>query len=324
MPQKLIKVLVGSAGTASSINIIKSLKKYSKNEYYIHAIDCDHLAPGLFLADGYSILPPFKETEKYLSELEKLQKKYNFDLFLPTYSKELEFIAEQKTLLAKLGIKTLISSPETIRLCNNKFAMNNAVKSLGVLVPRMYSTKEVHSFRENQKLVVKPNTGSSSSGLLISQKLNEVCSYFISDTEQICQEFISGVEYTVDVFCDKKNVAKVISVRSRLSVKAGQVVKSRLVDPNIFRDVVQLICSHIHMIGVCNIQFIKSKSGELYFIELNPRFAAGGLMLTTASGANIPELMVKMALDITISDDEYNTKTGLTMTRYWEEIIRNE
>ena len=47
------------------------------------------------------------------------------------------------------------------------------------------------------------------------------------------------------------------------------------------------ICEHLEVVGACNIQFIENKDG-IYFIELNPRFAAGGLMLTVNAGANIP------------------------------------
>ena len=319
------RILVGSAGTASSINIIKSLKNYSDHSYYIHAIDCDALAPGLFLADSYTLVPPFKDTEHYLNALKELQEKYQFDLFLPTYSRELEFIAANQDLLESIGLTTMLSSFEAISTCNRKKRMNQLVQDLGIQVPKAFSRNDIQAATElTHKLVVKPNTGSSSSGVLISGELEVISKYYEDEETQICQECIEGKEFTVDVFCNRSSEVKVISVRERMSVKAGQVVKSINHNPDRFRTAVTQICKKIGIVGVCNIQFIENDQNQLFFIELNPRFAAGGLMLTTHAGANIPELMVKEALSRPIDKNEYSVRVGVTMTRYWEEIFNDD
>ncbi|HEY4799422.1 MAG TPA: ATP-grasp domain-containing protein, partial [Bacteroidia bacterium] len=129
-----------------------------------------------------------------------------------------------------------------------------------------------------------------------------------------------GEEITVDVFCNSVSKPLVISPRIRLAVKSGQTVKGETIDSVRFIDAVQKICGLVQMKGVCNIQFFLSK-GQLIFLEINPRFAAGGLMLTVAAGANIPLLVLKSILNFDVDEVECQVKKGLKMTRYWEEII---
>ena len=53
----MVKALVTSAGTASSINVIKALKCQREYEIEIIAVDADRTAPGLYLADEYTVVP---------------------------------------------------------------------------------------------------------------------------------------------------------------------------------------------------------------------------------------------------------------------------
>ena len=73
---------------------------------------------------------------------------------------------------------------------------------------------------------------------------------------------------------------------------------------------------------MCNLQFIRE--GNTYFIEINPRYSAGGLMLTTHSGVNLPLLALKIMQGIAIDQSELNHNSGLKMTRYWQEIMISE
>ncbi|MCF8410855.1 MAG: ATP-grasp domain-containing protein, partial [Crocinitomicaceae bacterium] len=83
------------------------------------------------------------------------------------------------------------------------------------------------------------------------------------------------------------------------------------------------IISKLNYKGVANIQFIENEN-DIYFIELNPRFAGGGI-LTYLNGFNIPaitikELVLNDAFDI---KRDFNPKIGTKMVRYFEETFIN-
>uniref|UniRef100_UPI0026F1CC8B ATP-binding protein n=1 Tax=Mesonia mobilis TaxID=369791 RepID=UPI0026F1CC8B len=81
------------------------------------------------------------------------------------------------------------------------------------------------------------------------------------------------------------------------------------------------ICGAVDYNNAGTVEFLVDGDGSIYFIEVNPRYAAGGLMLTTNSGVNLPLLALKIMQGITIDQSELNHNSGLKMTRYWQEII---
>jgi carbamoyl-phosphate synthase large subunit len=318
MPQEKIKILVTSAGTASAISVIKSLKLQSEIPVHIFAVDTDRLAAGLYLADEFSLVPP-ANAPNYIESLIRLANENNIQYLIPIYSKEIQIISAHAQQLKENGIHTFLSSVETIQLCNDKKAMHTFVVKHEIRTPKVYSDEELALGNDNYPLFAKPNTGSSSSGarmIKTEQDLKEA----LTDKQLIIQEFISGEEVTVDVLCNEKHKPIVIAPRVRLSTKSGQSVKGRTISTEPFQKIVTRICELLQIKGVCNLQFFLSND-EVVFIELNPRFAAGGLMLTVKSGANIPLLLLKLMLKKPINEAECQTRPNYFMTRYWEEII---
>lgn len=323
MQQERISIIVTSAGTASAISVIKSLKSQKELNLYIIAVDLDPLAAGLFLADEYQIVPA-ASNDDYIPTLLAIAKRTHAKILLPIYSKEIKLISEKQAYLKEHGLLTFLSSPETIELCNDKRAMYAFANKASIAVPKVYSKEELSNI-DGIKLPIfaKPNSGSSSAGaekIISAQRINELLA---ANKDFVFQDFVEAEEVTVDVFCNEQNEAMVIAPRLRMSTKSGQSVKGKTIDNSIFTEPVKSICKLLKIKGVCNVQFF-IKNNELIFIEVNPRFAAGGLMLTINSGAHIPLILVKTLLGMEIQPLEYISKNNYVMTRYWEEIIFEE
>lgn len=322
MPQEKIKILVTSAGTASAISVIKALKLQNEIPVHIFAVDADKLAAGLYLADEYALVPNATQPN-YINTLIKLAHDNNINYLIPIYSKEIEIISAHAELLMQNGIHTFLSSVQSIQLCNDKKAMHEFCNQHNIKTAKIYISEELVSGKYQLPLFAKPNSGSSSSGTRIIKNTNEL-NDIMSDEKLIIQELITGDEVTVDILCNEKHQPIVIAPRLRLSTKSGQSVKGKTISADRFKTIVTNICQLLKIKGVCNIQFFISND-EYIFIELNPRFAAGGLMLTVKSGANIPLLLLKLMLNQPINTTECSTQPGFYMTRYWEEIIiKNE
>ena len=76
----------------------------------------------------------------------------------------------------------------------------------------------------------------------------------------------------------------------------------------------------IKIIGPSNIQCIKHKNTYKFF-EINTRFSAGGLPLSTESGINFPILLIKILLNENIDKNKLDYKENLYMSRYLAEIF---
>lgn len=319
-----INVLITSAGVASAINIIKSLRLQKEFNITIITTDVDELAAGLYLANHYYISPLINNFEKYLEFLITICKKHRVEVLYPCYSKELSSISSAKKSFEAIGVKILISSPETIDLCNDKVKMNEFALKLGIKVPKIYTNGDIKNISDSDfPLFVKPVIGSSSIDAIKIDSRKDLDYFLDKYTNPIVQGYIDGQEVTVDVFCNKNSEPIVVSPRLRLSTKAGQSVKGKTIDNTLFIEVVEKLCKAVKMVGACNIQFIMARS-ELTLIEINPRYAAGGLMLTVYAGANIPQLALKEMLGIQITEKECQVRPGVLMSRYWEEIFIDE
>jgi len=192
--------------------------------------------------------------------------------------------------------------------------MCDRAAALGFSTPRFVACATPASF----PLFGKPNRASGSRGATRIQDMADWRYSREKHPDFVYQEFIEGAEYTVDVLCDRKSNVIVASPRLRLATRSGQSIKGATVEePELVR-LCAVMCSAIGMIGPCNLQFIR-RGREFFFIELNPRYAAGGLMLTVRAGANIPLLALRLMLGESV--DPPRVRTGMMMLRYWDEIF---
>ncbi|MFA6570948.1 MAG: ATP-grasp domain-containing protein [Bacteroidota bacterium] len=315
-----VNILISSAGTASAINVIKSLRLQTQIPVKLIALDADELAAGLRLADKFYIVPR-ADSKDYIATIIEIAKKENAVVFLPIYSGEIQLISEHSDYLKEYGLLTLLPEPDTIALCNNKNLTADFLSANNILSPKAYSTNELKEISDSDfPLFVKPHNGSSSNNTFRVESRKELDFYLSKFPDLVVQQFIEGEEVTVDVFCNRTSEALVVAPRMRISVKSGQSVKAKTLDNSAFAEPVSRICRLLKMVGVCNMQFILNEKG-MYFIEVNPRYAAGGLMLTVNAGANIPLLVLKEILGLPIQPDECKTKTDVFMSRYWEEVF---
>ena len=73
--------------------------------------------------------------------------------------------------------------------------------------------------------------------------------------------------------------------------------------------------------GGCELEFIKSKEGIYYLLEMNPRFPAW-VYLAKGCGQNHPEALIKIALgEKAVSQKEY--ESGKMFIRYSQDLIVN-
>ncbi len=312
-------VLITSAGTASAISVIKALKKFTNEEFHIVAVDIDSTAAGLYLADQFFLVAPFT-SEDYIHQLCEIAKKTGATYLFPIFSKEIPVIAANQSILSAAGLKTFLPQPDAIKLCNDKTEMYRIAEEGHFAPPKTYTLAEgatlPHTFFP---LFAKPVEGSSSTGARMISDHEQLAHLHGEQKPYLIQELLTGSEITVDVLCDRSHQPLVVAPRIRLATKAGQSVKGRTIDNTPFIPLIHRICEAFKVVGVCNVQFFQTGE-ELRFLEVNPRFAAGGLMLTVAAGMNIPAMLIDL-MDGRQVKPLLDLKKNLLMTRYWEEII---
>lgn len=318
-----MKVWVTSVNTGAGISILKSLQMAQKDgfgSFEIIGSDLDRFTAGPRLANK-SIQSPKYDHPEYIDFILHTYSQEKIDCIIPTYSKEIEHLSKNLSTLKKNNIKILISNYDSVSLCHDKSRFALSMNDLGIRVPKHYKTNEaIELLLKGVSLFAKPNSGSGSRGTMIVNCVEDLEYAIRKNSGTLVQELIIGKEFTVDVFCNSRSEVLVISARERLQVKSGQTTKGITTDNSPFIDTVTKICKTLKLVGPLNFQFMLDENNNLTLIEINPRLASGGTMLTVTAGANIPLLVVKESMGLPITKEECVVKTGVGMAKFSDEI----
>jgi len=173
---------------------------------------------------------------------------------------------------------------------------------------------------EEYPLIAKPRSGSASKGLVIIENRDQLLN--ISTEENLVQKFITGKEYTVDCFISQKGEILSITPRERIDVQGGESIKSLTIKSTSLINFTKEILIKTQLVGPITVQLIvDQKTGEIFFMELNPRFG-GGVVTSIGAGANIPKYLLNDYLGKQQEyDDSWKDKT-LMIRRFNEYFIQ--
>lgn len=291
----MINILVTESGGPAAIGLIKSIKK-SKYEAKIYAVDCNELSAGNFLADE-GITVPVASSEEYLLFLLKIVVKYNIDIIIPTGEHDLAKLSWNKDKFKINGCEIFCSDTFTVQTCQQKHRFYEYLKTKNINLPL--------SIRG--PFIQKPITGSGSRGIEVSDSRNTMI-----------QEYISGTEYTVDIFCDMESDIISHIIRERVSTKAGISVIGRVCKNQAITEQVEKVVKELKLKGPSCMQFIVDQFAIPYLIECNPRLG-GGTYISTLAGVNCADIYFDLLQN---KKPESKEAREITVIRYFEEIIK--
>lgn len=281
------RVLVTGVGGASGMYTAKILKETG---YYVVGTDANGFAAGSVICDEFCVVSKASNREDFVKDIKRLLERFEIDVVLPNVDEELQIFAEE-------GLKAIISNPDTIHTCINKWAFHLACRD-HFLVPcteAVYKVDYNDRLKFDNKVIVKPITGRGSKGIHIFDDITDVIKArrpMRFEYGSIMQEYIEGDEITVDTFINKNGNTFVVP-RYRIHTYGGVSQVGRTVNHTRAISTSNRICQYLGFYGPINIQFIEERyTKKLYLIEINPRLS-GGIGITYANGANLPDMAIK-------------------------------
>ena len=287
-----MKLLFTSIGRrVELVQMFRAAARKSDIDLVIYGADISESAPALFFCDQTVIVPRIKSPD-YIPTLLKICEQERIDALIPTIDTDLLLLAQNRERFAAVGTKAVISTPEKIALCRDKRLTADYFHSVGLESPAPVDA--VQDYRDGFPAFIKPKDGSSS---VFAYKVNnpeELLSYVTQVPDYIIQPFIQGTEYTVDIFCDFDGNPIYITPRIRLAVRAGEVLKTQIVQDQQIIDEIKRLLADYRPCGAITVQLIRQDgTGVDYFIEINPRFG-GGAPLTMMAGADSAAALLKL------------------------------
>ncbi|WP_413511887.1 ATP-grasp domain-containing protein [Myroides odoratus] len=293
--------------------LINYFKEALKGQGKIFATDMQLTAPALVDAD-VALQVPAIYSANYISSLINIIKENRIDAVISLNDLELPILSEAKSDIEALGAKVIVSDEKAINIAFDKWETVKFLEKVGLKSPKTFidfneAKKAIADGQLNFPLVVKPRWGSASIGIDFPEDLEELeLAYKLqsirlkrtilaeaskADIEHaiLIQEKIPGKEYGMDILNDFDGNYIGTFVRQKLQMRSGETDKAISVIDSRFEEIGKIIGKHLKHIGNLDCDVFEY-NGELYVLELNPRFG-GGYPFSHEAGNNTAAIYIE-------------------------------
>lgn len=314
-----MNILITSAGSRNKI--VKYFKKELDSKGKVIATDMSELAPAIYEADKFYIVPRIDD-KNYIDELLMICKKENIDCMFALIDPELSLIAKNKDKFLNIGVKPLISDYDLVELCFNKYEMFKYLSSNGFKTPKTYISKDEFYKDLNQGIIsfpvfVKPIKGSASINISKIESKEEIETLFNKYSDLIIQEYMNGTEIGADVYIDPIS-KKVVSIftKEKIKMRAGETDKSRSFKEELLFNLIVNLVEKLGFTYMIDIDIFKI-GNDYYISEINPRFG-GGYPHAYECGVNFPKLIINSMNGVENTVEIGNYEEEIYMMKYNE------
>lgn len=256
----------------------------------IYGADMAGTAPALAYCDFTRRVVAMKDPG-YIQNLLDICVADHIGLLIPTIDTDLLVLSENKEKFEEIGTRVIISSPEMIRICRDKNNTSQFFVDCGLQAPM--PVNDWKEYKSGFPAFIKPKDGSSSINAFKVTNEEELEIYAGQVEDYIVQPFVSGHEYTIDIFCNWNGEPISIVPRERLQVRAGEVLKTQIFMDETMIEEMRMLCKAFKPYGPITVQLIRDAEGIDWYIEINPRFG-GGAPLSMKAGARSAETILKL------------------------------
>src|ERR1700737_1344839 len=295
--------------------LVKFFQEALSDRGQVFAADASADAPALRQADQSFILPPINHSA-YIDSLLTLCQRHRVRLQISLNDLELPLLARHRTRFLEVGTIPVISSPEVVDTCSDKWGTFKFLKASDLEAPNTYLS--LTDAREGLArgditfpLVVKPRWGTASIGIDYSEDQEELeLAYALamkrlprtflrgmsaSDPEGciLIQKRLCGQEYGLDVINDLDGHYFCTFVKRKLAMRAGETDRAITVKSDWLERIGGVIGRKLGHVGVLDCDAIVTEDG-CYVLDMNPRFG-GGYPFSHVAGANLPAVLLAWA-----------------------------
>ncbi len=311
--------------------IARSLKESRLNTRII-GLAYDVMEPGIYmdwLIDKSYIMPyPSSDTESYLSRLLYIHQQEKIDILIPALDVEIPLFSKYRSVLENVGIKLLLPTTEAFAM-RDKTKIPTFAPKIGLKAPE---TRNITTLVELDKaieqfefpMVIK---GQFYEAYKVKSRGDAIKQFYHISAKWglpvIAQQFIEGDEYNLIGLGDGQgNDMGAVATKKMTITNQGKIwTNVSIRNDKIFVAAHKFVQTTKWGGGFELEIMMEARTGELYLIEINPRFPAW-IYMATGCGINLCERLVKLLMG-----QEYEThseyEAGRTLIRYTAEMIKS-
>jgi carbamoyl-phosphate synthase large subunit len=280
------------------------------------ATDIDPLAPALYHADAYALVPRVEDAG-YLDSLRDLVRRYEVRLVVPLTDLDHELLAAERDSLGDATV--LLPSLEVVRRTSDKYLSHRFFEERGIASPASWLPDELPS-RPLFPVLVKARRGFGSRHIYRANDGAEL-SFYLERTPvpSFVQSCCRGEEFSIDVLCDFDGRCLNAIPRTMIQSKGGESIKGMTVRDWDLIEFGRDVAEALPIWGPANIQCFREDDGRHHVTDVNPRFG-GGFPLPLAAGSRYPELALALAEGERPMPSLGEFQEGVVMTRFFSHL----
>lgn len=269
----------------------------------VMAADAFEFAPAFGNADRCFTLPRGSDLQ-FADRLLGLCEQHQVDAVLSINDLELLSLAHLRDRLAIRGTTAIVSSPEVIAVCYDKYLAGVFLAEKGFAVPRTWRTDEVLAGELDGlagPVIVKPRQGSGSRDVSLlpnarAARLHAEQQAAIDSAASqrfLFQEYVDGKQFSLHIFNDERGrPVRVVVTANLQSHMLGETFHLETVAEPALLELGWRLGEALGHVGPLCVD-VHWRDGRWFVLDLNPRFG-GGYPAVHLAGGDFTGLIVDM------------------------------
>jgi carbamoyl-phosphate synthase large subunit len=323
-----MNILLTSVGRRAYM--VKYFKKAVGDAGQVHVCNSDDLTVAFHYADK-SVVSPLIYDENYIPFLLDYCETNRIDILLSLFDIDLPVLARNRERFAAIGTRVIVSQPELVDICNDKWKTHLFLKENGFRIPKTYLSLEdviqaLYRGEIHYPVIVKPRFGCGSIAVSVAEDEMALLYYFRRNTRTISksylryesagvkeailyQECLQGQEYGADIINDLEGRYRSSIIKKKIAMRAGETDIAELTNEAAIQTETERLGRLTGHIGNmdCDIFLVE---GKPYILEMNARFG-GGYPFSHMGGCDLPQAIVNWCCGQEVPDEMLRAKTGL-------------
>jgi len=329
---KAVKVGVSGINAVDNpgpgVGVAKSLKEWNPG-ISIVGLAYDPMEPGVYMRwlieKSYLMPYPSQGADAYLERLLYVKNSYGLDAVIPTLDAELPLYIEYADRLREYGIATFLPTKEQFRL-RSKEKLPEVAEKIGVKSPK---TIPVIDYKGLAEALAEVGYPAMIKGLFYKaykvynyqeavEKFNAIVSEW--GYPVLVQQVVTGEEVNlVGVGDGEGGHFGFLNVKKLWITQLGKIWTGVTIKNPKMLEAAQNFVRELRWRGAFELECIYTPEGELYLIEVNPRFPAW-VYFATGAGVNLPARLLAAALGQEPPRD-WDYEVGKLYVRFTDDFV---